>query len=32
MQGSMVTADHREDRVRVYVNREGNVSRTPRRG
>lgn len=31
-EGSMVTMDYREDRVRIYVDAHGNVSRAPIRG
>ncbi|KAL6063209.1 Potato proteinase inhibitor type I family protein [Balamuthia mandrillaris] len=31
-QGAMVTADFREDRVRVYVNKAGKCIKTPRVG
>ena len=31
-EGSMVTMDHREDRVRVFVDASGNVARPPKVG
>jgi len=30
--GSMVTMDYREDRIRVFVDEQGNVSKPPRVG
>lgn len=31
-QGAMVTADFREDRVRIFVNEDGKVMKAPRIG
>ena len=32
LQGAMVTSDYRMDRVRIFVDKEGKVARTPRIG